>query len=90
MGDNTFTEGVTFSNGTSSGGEMSKGIFGGEPFAKVKGAALYNALNGKNADFIVNPRYEVHVENYVFFKKITCTVMGRLGKIVGNYRQVKR
>jgi hypothetical protein len=90
MGNDTFMEGVEFSNGASSGSEMAKGFFSGEPFSKVKGAALYNALNGKDADFIVNPRYEVHVENYVFFKKVTCTVYGNLGKIVGNYRQIKR
>ena len=51
-------------------------IFGG-----LKSQAAYNALEGSDADVIVNPQYVYEVNNLLLFKTIKCTVTGTAGKI---------
>ncbi|MFZ8836873.1 MAG: hypothetical protein ACO3MV_06520 [Flavobacteriales bacterium] len=54
--------------------------FGGP--IKEKKAAVYNALEGANADVLVNPKYIVREQRAFLFRKTTVQVAGFGGKLV--------
>jgi hypothetical protein len=56
-GDNKFSE--------VRGGEFKTSVFGNR-IAKVKSAAVYNALKVGNADMIVAPQYDTEIKSYLF------------------------
>ena len=71
-GDSKFAEGVDFS--------VKSNVFSTK-IAKIKSAALYNAVNDSKCDLIVHPNYVVEVNNLIFFKKIKVKVTGYAGTI---------
>jgi len=50
--------------------------------AREKRAAVYQALEGTNADVLVNPKYIVREQRAFFFRKTTVQVAGFGGKFV--------
>ena len=54
--------------------------FGGP--LREKKAAVYNALEGTNADVLVNPKYIVREQRAILFRKTTVQVAGFGGKFV--------
>ncbi|MFZ6049225.1 hypothetical protein ACFW0H_24280 [Pseudomonas sp. CR3202] len=75
-GDSQFADGVAY--GADSGGVLP---FGPDPLAAVKSAAAYKAVKSSGADLIVAPRYELSVQDYFVFKKVTAKVTGNKGTI---------
>jgi hypothetical protein len=59
------------------GAETNASIFGNR-VAKVKSAAIYNALQGTNADMIIAPQYDTETVSYLFglLKSYKVTVKG--------------
>ena len=53
-------------------------VFGG-----LKAAAAYNALEGSEADVIVNPQYVITIHNMILFKNYKVDVSGYKGTIKG-------
>ncbi|MDH4566201.1 hypothetical protein E8E95_05870 [Pseudomonas sp. BN414] len=75
-GDSEFADGVAY------GGDGSGGLpFGPDPISSVKSAAAYKAVKESGADLIVAPRYELSVQDYFVFKKVTAKVTGNKGTI---------
>ena len=75
-GDSEFADGVAY------GVDGGTGLpFGPDPVSAVKAAAAYKAVKESGADLIVAPRYELSVQNYVVFKKVTAKVTGNKGTI---------
>ncbi|MGV8920073.1 MAG: hypothetical protein ACOH2R_20090 [Pseudomonas sp.] len=74
-GDTQFADGVTYDG---SGGSAIGFL---DPVSSVKAAAAYKAVKSSGADLIVAPRYEVTVENYFVFKKVSVKVTGNKGSI---------
>ncbi len=50
--------------------------------SREKRAAVYKALDGTNADVLVNPKYIVREQRAFFFRKTTVQVAGFGGKFV--------
>lgn len=79
-GDSQFADGVAYGGGASGGG-------GGlalpipDPVSTTKAAAAYKAVKSSGADLIVAPRYEVSVQDYFVFKKVSVKVTGNKGSI---------
>jgi hypothetical protein len=75
-GDSQFADGVVY------GGDSGGGLpFGPDPISAVKSAAAYKAVKSSGADLIVAPRYELSVQDYFVFKKVTAKVTGNKGTI---------
>ena len=75
-GDSEFADGVAYGGGASGGLP-----FGPDPISSVKSAAAYKAVKASGADLIVAPRYEISVQDYVVFKKVSAKVTGNKGTI---------
>ncbi|MDH4554601.1 hypothetical protein E8F11_05300 [Pseudomonas sp. BN417] len=75
-GDSQFADGVSY--GGDSGGVLP---FGPDPISAVKSAAAYKAVKSSGADLIVAPRYELSVQDYFVFKKVSAKVTGNKGTI---------
>jgi len=71
------------------GSETNVGVFGSR-VAKIKSAAIYNALGGSDYDMLVNPQYDTEVKSYLLglFKDYRVSVKGYGAKIKNLY-QVK-
>lgn len=69
LGDNKFAEYPGINLG-----------FGGP--IREKKAAVYNALEGKDCDVLINPKYIVRENRAFFFRKTTVQVAGFGGKFV--------
>jgi hypothetical protein len=71
------------------GGETKPSLFGGR-IAKIKSAAIYNALEGSNGDIIIAPQYDTEIVTYLFglLKSYKVAVKGYEGRIRRLY-QVK-
>lgn len=54
-----------------------------DKIGQVKNGAYANACDQAKCDSIVGTRYNVRVENYFVFKKITCEISGYPAKITG-------
>lgn len=52
-------------------------------YSEAKAAAAYSALEGTNADIILNPNYKIEEQNFVVFSRIKCTVTGFGAKVKG-------
>ena len=52
----------------------------------VKGACLYNALEGTDYDIIVGPQYVTEIKNYFIVKVYKTTVVGYGAKIKGVHK----
>ncbi len=63
-------------------------IFNSKAEDEVKGAAAYNAIDGKDVDVLVHPEYSVEVKDYLIFKKMYAEVKAFKGKFTG-IEQVK-
>lgn len=75
-GDSEFADGVAY------GADGGSGLpFGPDPISAVKAAAAYKAVKASGADLIVAPRYELSVQDYVVFKKVSAKVTGNKGTI---------
>ena len=59
---------------------LNLGLAGGN--SREKRAAVYQALDGTNADVLVNPKYIVREQRAFFFRKTTVQVAGFGGKFV--------
>lgn len=59
------------------GADYNSGLFGGK-VAKIKSAAIYNALQDSNGDMIVAPQYDIKTTSYLFglLKSYKVTVKG--------------
>jgi len=70
-------------------GLEAKSIFGGR-VAKIKTAAIYNALDKTDYDMLINPQYDSEIKTYLFgaFKSYNVDVKGYGAKIKDLY-QVK-
>ena len=75
-GDSEFADGVAY--GVDGGAGLP---FGPDPISAVKAAAAYKAVKASGADLIVAPRYELSVQDYMVFKKVTAKVTGNKGTI---------
>ncbi|BAN50058.1 hypothetical protein [Metapseudomonas resinovorans] len=75
-GDSQYADGVAY--GGAGGGGLP---FGPDPISAVKSAAAYKAVKASGADLIVAPRYELSVQDYVVFKKVSAKVTGNKGTI---------
>lgn len=75
-GDSQFSDGVTY--GATSGAGLP---FGPDPISAAKSAAAYKAVKASGADLIVAPRYELDVQDYFVFKKVSAKVTGNKGTI---------
>ncbi len=51
-----------------------------DPFSAEKKAAVYDAVNRSNAEFIVDPEFTVEEKNYFLFSKVKITVNGYKNK----------
>ena len=71
------------------GSETTVGLLG-DRVAKVKSAAIYNALGGSDYDMLVNPQYDTEAKSYLFglIKGYKVMVKGYGAKIKNLY-QVK-
>jgi len=49
--------------------------------------ATYFAIKNSDADIIVEPRYEIKVKNFIFFKEKTCTVTGFKG-VISDFKNI--
>lgn len=79
-GDSQFADGVAYGGGASgSGGGLALPI--PDPVSTTKAAAAYKAVKSSGADLIVAPRYEVSVQDYFVFKKVSVKVTGNKGSI---------
>ncbi|OEC55956.1 hypothetical protein [Pseudomonas sp. ENNP23] len=74
-GDSQFADGVTY------GGASSGLPFGPDPVGAVKSAAAFKAVKNSGADLIVAPRYELNIDDYFVFKKVSARVVGNKGTI---------
>ena len=54
-----------------------------DKYAIVRNGAYANACDQAKCDSIVGTRYNVRVEDYYVFKKLTCEISGYPAKIVG-------
>ena len=52
-----------------------------DPYADVKAAAAYDAINKSGADILIAPRYKIEVTNYLIVLVTRVTVTGYKGKI---------
>jgi len=71
-------DGVAYGSGESSG---VFGFVGGGAEQDAKAGAAYEAIHSANADYIVNPRYELETTNYLLFKTVKVKVKGNAGKV---------
>lgn len=86
-GDNKQLEGVQYAT-TLSGNPISllnpfkliQRIFTGGAAEQVKNAAAFNAIEGKDADILVHPTYEITTNNFLIFNRYKVEVSGYLGK----------
>ncbi|BBP85062.1 hypothetical protein thsps21_11270 [Pseudomonas sp. No.21] len=75
-GDSQFADGVVY--GGDAGGSLP---FGPDPISAVKSAAAFKAVKSSGADLIVAPRYELTIQDYFVFKKVSAKVTGNKGTI---------
>ncbi|MBT7651375.1 MAG: hypothetical protein HN553_10405 [Opitutae bacterium] len=54
-----------------------------------KQSAVYNALDGKPENFLIDPRFHTKTKNFLIFKSYETEVVGQQAS-KSNYRQVKR
>ena len=50
--------------------------------SKTKEAAIFQALDGSNMDILVNPKFNVVVNQTLLSRKVTVSVVGYGGKYV--------
>jgi hypothetical protein len=79
-GDNKFAE--------VKGSETRSSLFGGR-IARVKSAAIYNALGKADYDLLVNPQYDSEIKSYLFglIKGYKVNVKGYGAKIKNLYQE---
>lgn len=84
-----FSDAVVFSNGLkTASGSSHMNVWLSSRESRVMAAAVFNALEGTEWEFMINPRYQIEVtDNVLFEPDLTCTVRGRAVR-VSNYRQV--
>lgn len=75
QGDNKYAEGVDYSTGQGLPSILSMRV------NKAKSAAAYKAVKNSGCDVIVHPNYDIEVEDWIFFKKISVKVSGYKGTI---------
>lgn len=85
----TATESLNVLFGLISWGKTATHKADAAPFAwfdkvgEVRNGAYANACDQAKCDSIVGTRYNVRVENYLVFKKLTCEISGYPAKITG-------
>ena len=47
----------------------------------AKGQAVYDAISSSNADIIINPKFTITVQDFLFYKTVKCDVTGKKGTI---------
>lgn len=72
-----------FAEGVDCGATSPATLLGGDSLGAVKAAAAYNACSVYEADFIVTPRYTVHVQDYFVYSVAKATVKGYKGTLKG-------
>ena len=89
-GDHTFADGISYTVGSRQVRDRSS-LFSAKRrrISKTRSAAAYNALKGKDFDFIVHPKYTITAKNYVVFKKYLVEVEGYGAKYT-NFRTEKQ
>ena len=88
LGDNKIADGIDYSSET--GASLFQSL---NPFralrigrlSKVRGAAAYNAMDGKDYDVLVHPSYTITTKNYFLFQLYEVEVTG-YGATYENFR----
>ena len=47
----------------------------------AKGQAVYDAITSSNADVIINPKFTITVQDFLFYKTVKCDVTGKKGTV---------
>ena len=86
-GDSEYADGINYSTSTLGQNPLAllnpfkllQAIFTGGAEEKVKASAAFNALDGTDADVIVNPTYLITRKNYILFYEYEVEVTGYAG-----------
>lgn len=82
FGPNKYADGVRYTAGGTQ--SVAAGLLHAfDPTGAAKRAAAYAAITSSGADVIIDPRYEVTVNNYLIFSEVHAKVTGRKGTIKG-------